>query len=332
MQPLARNAVRGAMAAALAVTLAPTGAIAQTELSFGHVGASGSLFQASAQEFAKRANERLGDDYVVRVYGASQLGGDMPMLEKVKLGQQTFSLPSTVMSSVVDEFGVFEMPYLIKDREHMERVAEEVVEPELFPLAEEQGYKIIGIWENGFRNITNNVRPINVPEDLEGIKLRTPKGKWRVRMFQEYGANPTPMAFNEVFTALETGTMDGQENPLAQIASAKFQEVQDYLSLTGHVYTPAYVVVSARHWQQLPEDVREILTETADEIQDYTYEVAAEMDRELLEEIRGDFEQVNEADKDAFIEASQPIYDRFGEEVEGGGELIDQVLELADDN
>ncbi len=309
--------------------LAPMTGFAQTELEFGHVGAPGSLFAASANEFAKRANERLGDDYEVVVYGSSQLGSDTSMLQKVELGQQTFSLPSSVMSSVVPEFGLFEMPYLVQDREHMKRIGEEVVEPMLYPHAEEEGYKIIGIWENGFRNITNNTRPIEEPEDLDGVKLRTPKGKWRVQMFQEYGANPTPMAFSEVFTALETGTMDGQENPMAQIASAKFQEVQDYLSLTGHVYTPAYVVVSAQHWQQLPADTREILEETAQEIQEYTYEVAAQMDSDLLEEVSSDIE-INEANKQAFVDASGPIYDRFAEEIEGGGELIDAALELAD--
>jgi TRAP-type transport system periplasmic protein len=325
-QPIKR--FRSTLATVLALCLVPATGFAQTELSFGHVGAPGSLFAESANEFARRANERLGDDYKVVVYGSSQLGGDMPMLQKVKLGQQTFSLPSTVMSSVVDQFGVFEMPYLVRDRDHMRRIAEEVVKPHLYPLAEEEGYKIIGIWENGFRNITNNKRPINRPEDLKGIKLRTPKGKWRVRMFEEYGANPTPMALSEVFVALQTGTMDGQENPLVQISSQKFQEVQDYLSLTGHVYTPAYVVVSERHWEELPAETRQVLEETAEEIQEYTYEIAAELDSRLLDEMSGQVE-INEANKQAFVDASRPIYDLFAEEVEGGGELIEKTLGLA---
>lgn len=316
--------------AALGLWLAPGAGMAQTELQFGHVGNPGSLFSQSADEFAKRANERLGGDYEVVVYGSSQLGSDTSMLQKIKLGQVTFSLPSTVMSSVVPQFGVFEMPYLVSDREHMARIAEEVVKPMLYPLAEEQGYRIIGIWENGFRQITNNVRPINVPADLQGVKLRTPKGKWRVRMFEEYGADPSPMALSEVFTALQTGTMDGQENPLVQIYSQKFQEVQDYLSITNHVYTPAYVVVSASHWQQLPADVRETLETTAEELQGYVYEIAAEQDEALLGEMEAAGMQINEADQQAFVDASGPIYDAFAEEVEGGRELIDAALELAE--
>lgn len=318
--------------ASLAVSLTPGLGMAQTELQFGHVGNPGSLFDMSVNEFAERANERLGDDYKVQAYGSSQLGGDNSMMQKLKLGQLTFTLPSTVMSSVVDEFGLFEMPYLIQDRDHMKRVIEEVIEPDLYPLVEEEGYKILAVWENGFRQITNNERPINTPEDLDGLKLRTPAGAWRVRMFEEYGANPSPMALSEVFTALQTGTMDGQENPLVQIHSQKFQEVQDYLSMTNHVYTPAYVVVSKSHWEDLPEDVRDVLEETAQEVQDFVYETAAKQDEELLGAMEEAGMEINEADKKAFIDASGPVYERFDEEVEGGGDLVDRVLELGEED
>jgi tripartite ATP-independent transporter DctP family solute receptor len=317
---------------ALAMSLTPGFGMAQTELQFGHVGNPGSLFDASATEFAARANERLGDDYKVQVYGSSQLGGDSSMMQKLKLGQLTFTLPSTVMSSVVDEFGLFEMPYLIQDRDHMKRVIDEVLEPELYPLVEEEGYKVLAVWENGFRQITNNVRPINTPEDLDGLKLRTPKGKWRIRMFEEYGANPSPMSLSEVFTALQTGTMDGQENPLVQIYSQKFQEVQDYLSMTNHVYTPAYVVVSSSHWEALPEEVRNVLEETAQEVQDFVYETAARQDEELLGEMEAAGMEINHADQQAFIDASGPIYELFDEEVKGGGDMVDRVLALGEED
>jgi tripartite ATP-independent transporter DctP family solute receptor len=231
------------------------------------------------------------------------------------------------MSSVAPEFGVFEMPYIIQDREHIKAVEDAMLEDTFNPAAEEEGYKILAFWENGFRQITNNVRPINKPEDLKGIKLRTPKGEWRVKMFQTYGANPTPMAFSDVFTALQTGVIDGQENPYAQIASAKFQEVQKYLSITDHVYTPAYVLVSQRAFEALPEDVQQKLTEAAQETQAFVYETAAQMENDLLEEIKSAGVEVNEADKQAFIEASEPIYEEFGNQVEGGQELVQRVRE-----
>jgi tripartite ATP-independent transporter DctP family solute receptor len=232
------------------------------------------------------------------------------------------------MSSTVDAFGVFEMPYLVKDRDHMQRIEEEIFWPTLAPLAEEQGYKILAVWENGFRHITNNARPIETPEDLQGIKLRVPSGEWRVKMFQAYDANPTPMAFSEVFTALQTGVIDGQENPFAQIWSAKFQEVQDYLSLTGHVYTPAYITAGKQKFESLPAEVQQVLEETAKETQDFVYETAAMLDEDLLAKLKEGGINVNEADKDAFIAASQPIYDEFSSEVEIGKELIDKALSL----
>jgi tripartite ATP-independent transporter DctP family solute receptor len=308
-------------------------ATAQTEISFGHVGEPGSLFAISAEEFARRANEKLGDQANVAVYGSSQLGSDEELLQKLRLGTAGMALPSTVMSSVVPEFGLFEMPYLVKDRDHMKRIEEAVVWPRLAPAAEAQGYKVLAVWENGFRHITNNVRPIVTPKDLSGIKLRTPSGEWRVKMFQAYGANPTPMSFSEVFTALQTGVVDGQENPLTQIYSAKFQEVQDYLSMTGHVYTPAYVLVGLNTWESWPEDVRTILEETAKETQAFVYEEAVRLETELLEKIQTESEiEVNEADKDAFITASDTIYQEFGGQVEGGQEMIDEAISLGQDS
>ncbi|HSN39561.1 MAG TPA: TRAP transporter substrate-binding protein, partial [Burkholderiales bacterium] len=256
----------------LAGVLFAASAFAQVEIKLGHVGEPGSLIGAAADEFAKRANAKLGGKYKVVTYGSSQLGGDKEMLQKLKLGTIDMVEPSTVMSSVSDIFGVFEMPYLVKDRKHMQRIEKELFWSKFEPEVEKKGYKVLALWENGYRHITNNKHPINVPADLQGIKLRVPEGKWRVKMFKAYGANPSPMKFSEVFTALQTGVMDGQENPLAQIASGKFYEVQKYLSLTGHVYTPAYLVVSTAGWAKLPADARKILESAAKETQAFVYE------------------------------------------------------------
>ena len=313
-----------------ALALGTTPAFAEKMiLKFGHVGAPGSLFEASVNEFVKNANARLGDKAEVQAFGSSQLGKDKELLQKLKLGQITFSLPSSVMSSVADEFGVFEMPYIVQSRDHMKAIQAELGESVFNAAAEENGYKILSFFENGFRHITNNTSPVNVPSDLEGIKLRTPKGEWRVKMFQLYGANPTPMAFSEVFTALKTSVIDGQENPYAQIWSAKFQEVQKYLSVTGHVYTPAYVLVSAKNFAKLPEDIQSDLMAAAAESQDAVYEMAATLETELLGNLESAGIKINEADKSAFIEASKPIYEEFSSSVDGGADLISAVQGLA---
>ena len=314
---------------ALLAALLAVPALAQVELKFGHVGNPGSLFAKSAEEFAKRANEKLGGKATVVVFGSSQLGGDKELLQKLKLGTVDLALPSTVMSSESDLFGIFEMPYLVKDRKHMNAIEKAVVWPSLAPSVEAKGLKIIAVWENGYRHITNNKQPINLPKDLDGIKLRTPEGKWRVKMFQAYGANPSPMKFSEVFTALKTGVFDGQENPFSQIFSAKFHEVQKYLSLTGHVYTPAYVTVGSKKWATLPADVRKVLETTAKETQAFVYSTAAKDESELLDKIKAAGVQVNEPDKAAFVKASKAVYDEFGQSVKGSKALIDKALALA---
>jgi len=314
---------------ALLVALLPAGSsLAQIEIKLGHVGEPGSLFAKSADEFAKRANEKLGGKAKVVAFGSSQLGGDKELMQKLKLGTLELAIPSTVMSSESDLFGIFEMPYLVKDRKHMQAIEKEVFWPKIAPEAEKKGLKVLAVWENGVRHITNNKHPIVKPADLKGIKLRVPEGKWRVKMFQSYGANPSPMKFSEVFTALQTGVMDGQENPFSQIVSAKFQEVQKFLSLTGHVYTPAYLTAGSKKWATLPADVRKVLEDTAKDMQKYVYAVAEKDDNELIDKIKAAGVKVNEADKPAFVAASKAVYEEFGKEVKGSKELIDKALAL----
>lgn len=320
----AKTFLTGVAAAALMIS----GAQAQTVLKLGHVGDPGSLYEATTNTFADCVNDKSAGATKVEVYGSSQLGNDQEMLQKLKLGQIAFSMPSSIMSSVHPTFGVFEMPYLIKDRDHMGKVRDGMGDV-FVAAAKAKGYALIGFWENGFRNITNNVRPINKPEDLKGIKLRTPKGEWRVKMFQSYGANPTPMAFSEVFTALKTGVIDGQENPLAQITSGKFQEVQKYLSMTGHVYSPAYLVSSSKQWDSWPEDIKSVVSECAVTASDFAYGRSAQMDDSLIDVVKAAGVEINEADKQAFIEASKPIYADFGGQVEGGEKLVSDIQALA---
>jgi tripartite ATP-independent transporter DctP family solute receptor len=319
--------LRTALSVLAALALCATAAHAQTEIKFGHVGEPGSLLDKSSQEFAKRVNAKLGDKAKVVIYGSSQLGGDAELMKKLKLGTVDLALPSTVMSSQVPVFGLFEMPYLVKDRDHMAKIRDEVVMPKMAPVALKAGYRVLALWENGFRQITNNKKPIVKPEDLQGMKLRVPQGSWRVKMFQAYGATPSPLAFSEVFVALQTGVMDAQENPLAQIYPSRFYEVQKYLSMSGHVYTPSYVL-AGRNWDKLPPDVQKTIEEVAKEMQPVALKMGAELDDELLKKLKDAGMQVNEVDKDAFIKASGKIYEEFSKEIPEGKELIEKSMAL----
>jgi TRAP-type transport system periplasmic protein len=303
-------------------------AAAETEISFAHAGPPGTILDLTAQQFAERANARLGDSASVVVYPGGQLGSDRDVLAKLTDGGVDLALPGSVMSSPVPAFGVFEMPYLVRDRAHAARIRDDMVMPLMAPLAEEAGYRIIAVWENGFRHVTNNKRPIMTPDDLQGLKLRVPQGEWRVKMFQSYGAEPTPLAFSEVRAALESGELDGQENPFAIIYPSGLHEVQTYLSLTGHVYTPAFVTAGAS-WSNLDPQVQAILVETAKEMQEVALELGARFDEEFHAKLKASGMIVNEVDKDAFIEASKAIYQDFASQIAEGGMLIDKALELA---
>lgn len=298
------------------------------EIKLAHSAAPQSLIALSAEEFARRANERLADRARVVVFGSAQLGSDEAVLNKLKLGTVDIGLNSTVMESVVEEFALFEMPYLVQGRDHMRRIAQEVFWPSLAPRAEAAGFEVLALWENGFRHVTNNTRAIVTPSDLAGIKLRTPSSPWRLKLFRGFGANPAPLPFTDLFLALQTGLMDGQENPLSNVVTAKLDEVQTYLSLTGHVYSPAYVTAGAESWAALPDDVRAILEETAREMEDFAYATAERLDAAFLAQLRESGMLVNEADRASFADASEGMYQEFGDAVPSGRALIEAVLAL----
>lgn len=316
--------------AILSLGLWPVTAWAQQPITIrlGHVGFPGSLFDILATKYAKDVNEALKGRVEMKVFHSSQLGTDEQMIKGIKVGAPEMFIPSTIMSTVEAKFGIFEMPYLIVNRAHMKKVAEnKEVQTALLEGLPAKGVRMLGVWENGFRHITNNVRPIVKPEDLKGIKLRVPGGVWRVKMFKAYGANPSPMPFAEVYSALQSGVMDAQENPFPQIWSGKFQEVQKYLSLTGHVYTPAYLLVSEDFWKKLPKDVQGTLAKITWEMGDFARSEGERLDKELMGKIAPPM-KANEVDKEAFIRASAAIYDDFGKQVPGGSELVKLIQSL----
>ena len=304
-------------------------ALAQEEIIFGISATPTSLQGQTAHEFARRANEKLGDKAVVKVFDSSQLGKDKDMLQKLKIGTMHMTLPSSVMPEIAPEYAIFDLPFLVADRDHLAKIDDTFFKDVLVPAAEAQGYRPLAVWENGFRHITNNVKPINTPADLEGLKIRTPNSSWRVAMFGEYGANPTPMSFSEVFVSLQTNVIDGQENPLTNIAGAKLQEVQKYLSLSNHVYSPAYPTVGVAVFEKLDPEVQSILADTAQEMALWARETGGSAEGELLDELKAAGMEVNTADRQAFVDASAPLYEKFASEVEGGQAMIDSVLSLA---
>ncbi|MFV0333718.1 MAG: TRAP transporter substrate-binding protein [Tropicimonas sp.] len=303
---------------------------AETRIVFAISTPLGAMGQQSGQRFTDLANEKLKGVATIEYYHSDQLGRDKDLMQKLKLGTVNLTHMSSVMPGYVPETAIFDMPFLVKDRAHVEAIGNAWLDERLAPAFEAKGYKLIAFWENGFRQITNNVRPINEPGDLAGVKLRTPNSQWRVRMFETFGANPTPMPFSEVFVGLQTGAIDGQENPLTHIAANQLNEVQKYLSLSSHVYSPVFLITTTRQWDAWPEEVRTAISETAGEIRPWIYETVDEADSRLVDELAAKGMEVNNVDRAAFVAASAPVYEAFGAEIDGGQEMIDEILGLAD--
>lgn len=327
MKTLRINAAASLMVFAMSLTAAPVAADNTYIVAVG--AASNSLQGRSAAKFAEDLQAELGGAHTIEFYADGQLGDEKELMQKLRLGTVQFTLISSIMTNVAPEFALFDMPFLVQDRAHLKAIDAEIVQSELAPKAEEAGLKVLSTWENGFRQITNNTRPINTPADLAGLKIRTPSSEWRVAMFKEWGANPTPMSFSEVFVALQTGTMDGQENPLTNITGANFQEVQKYLSLTGHVYSPAYLTTGLDTWNDLPDNVQAAVSTVAASVQDWALSEGETADNQLVDKVKEAGMEVNEADKAAFIAASAPVYANFAAQVEGGAELVSRAQALA---
>jgi tripartite ATP-independent transporter DctP family solute receptor len=308
----------------------PTRPDAQQMIRLGHVGTPGSVFDVVAGEYAKRVNEQLKGKVEVRVFPASQLGTDEQMINGIKLGAPEMFIPSGVMSTIEEKLDVFELPYLIVSRAHMKKVADsDEVKKLLFGNLPTRGMRVLAFWEHGFRHITSNLRPIVKPEDLKGIRVRVPGGEWRMKMFSAYGAQPSLLAFAELYSALQSGTVDAQENPLSLIHAAKLHEVQKYLSLSGHVYAPAYLVVNETFWQKLPADQRDVLEKVAVEMGDVARATGERLDKELLDKMTASSKiKVNEVDQEAFIKAAARMHAEFGKSVTGGAPLVKLIQSL----
>jgi tripartite ATP-independent transporter DctP family solute receptor len=288
----------------------------------GHIGYPDSAYDLGARKFKELLEERFPGRVEVRVFGSAQLGEDKEMLEGIRLGTLEMHVPSSVLHSVEPMFGIFDLPFLIEDRGQVERIAEGPIGERLARELAGHDLVLLGFWENGFRMITNNVRPVVRPEDLRGIRLRTPKDPERVKLFARLGASPTSMSFGEVFSALKQGVIDGQENPLSQIVPAHLYEVQRYLSLSRHVYSPAYPVMGRRFFEGLDEDLRLGILAAAREVGRFHRELGR-IDDERNLALVAEHMEVSEIDRAAFAAAAEPLYLEFEERY--GSEIVESI-------
>ncbi|WP_017437286.1 TRAP transporter substrate-binding protein [Saccharococcus caldoxylosilyticus] len=278
-------------------------------------------------KFKEIVEKKSGGKLKVQTYFSATLGDDLKMTEALQSGTQEITIPSTSpLVGIVKEFGIFDFPFLFNTAEEADAILDGPIGKKLLEKLSE--HRLIGLayWENGFRNVTNSKHPINTIDDFKGLKLRTMQNQVHIDAFKKLGANPTPMAFSEVFTALESKTVDGQENPLATIKSNKYYEVQDYLSLTKHVYTPFVFLVSKKFWDSLSPEEQKILQDAAVEAGKYQRELSRQEDKKALEELKKTGIKINEVsdgERKKMEEAIKPVIDKYAKEF--GEDLVNEM-------
>lgn len=293
-------------------------------LKLGHIQEPDHPWNKAVEGFAKDVLEATDGNVEIQVYPSSQLGGERDVAEGLKLGTVQMGLFGTGALQALDKrLIVEELPYAWPTKEHAYEALDGELGDALNEILKEQNIIGLSYWEAGYRHITNNVRPINSLEDLKGLKMRVPEGEMRIDTFKELGALPTPLAFPEVFTALQQGAVDGQENPLATIYASKFNEVQKYLTLSGHIWGSALLAISEETWDSLPEEYQEIIMDKADIWKEKEREMMTEYDNEILEKMKAEGIEVTEPDTEEFREACQSIWTKYEDEL--GKDLVDIV-------
>ncbi len=285
------------------------------------------LYYKGSVKFKELVESRSKGAIKVEHFPNGQLGADKDIQEAIKLGGLEAGLSSSPVVALDDYFKLLDAPYLFVSYDHIAKVLDGEIGQKLAKPLEEQGIKHLGYWENGFRHITNNKRPIYKPEDLSGIKLRVPQSAVRVNTFKALGANPVAMQFTEVFGALQQGIIDGQENPLATIYQASLHEVQKYLSLTGHVYSAVHLLFNKALFDSMPADLQKILVDSGKEVAVYTRKLGAEADAKLADVMKQKGVQVNTADAKAFVAMAKPQWKAIVDSVKypDAQQVLDQI-------
>lgn len=288
-----------------------TGALAQQQtFRLGHVAPLTHPYSTVMAQFAKAVEQETNGRLKIEVVGAGALGGDREMGEQLRLGALDMGLIHTTVLGLDRRLEIEELPFAWARREQAYAALDGELGTKLLGILDQKGIKGLAWYENGYRQFTNNTRPIRKPEDMKGLKIRSAELKMRVDTFKLLGANPVPMAFPELFTALQQGTVDGQENPLTLIESAKFYEVQKYLSLSGHIWGSVLLMINKTAFARLPKDVQTVLERNALKYREIERAMMQKADTDLVSKLKARM-QVNEVDKDAFRKAVQPIYDSY---------------------
>ncbi|MEO3386304.1 TRAP transporter substrate-binding protein [Mesorhizobium sp. CAU 1741] len=318
-----------AVAGAAIMTLGFSGAAsAQQEIKLGYALANTSHYGVAANKWEEVVEAEAGDRYSFTHFPSSGLGGEREVIEGLQLGTIEATIVSSgTLSNFVPETGVFDIPFLFRDLDHARTVLDGPIGQDILAKFSDAGLVALAWGEQGFRHITNNRNEIGGPDDVAGLKLRTMENPIHITAFETLGAAPTPMAWPEVIGALQQGTIDGQENPLSVITSAKLSEVQKYLTVSGHVYSPAMLLVSQQLWDGMSPEDQELFRKATSEAVTAMRGFVDEVETSGIAQLKEEGMEVGELtveQKAAFQEALGGAYETYYETY--SKDLIDRII------
>ncbi len=287
----------------------------------------------SVEYFRDILDERTEGRIQVEIFPNSQVGDDLQMMNALQSGSLEMTYPSTSPATgIVPELAVFDLPFLLPSTESADEVLDSELGQEMLDEFEGSGIKALAFAENGYRQLTNSQGPVEGPDDVSGLAVRVMENEIQVEIWRTLGANPTSMAFGEVFSAMEQGVVDGQENPWSTILTSNFYEVQDYGSETRHVYTPFVIMIGEDYYNDMPEEYQTLIQEAAEDTRDYERVISREYDQWSKEQLEAQGMEVTEISDEQlaeFQDATQPVYDQFSDEI--GEDIVQQVQDMVEE-
>lgn len=299
----------------------------QVTLVLGHAMSEDSVINDDALYLQEAIDKATNGTVKVEIYPGSVLGTEVQMFEGMQSGTVDMMIvPPSIMMSFISDFGIFDLPYLVQGYEHACAVWDSEIGQDLTAQLNDLGIQCYGIADFGYRNTTNNIRPIQTPGDVKGLKMRTMSSEVSLALWEELGAEPVAMSINEVFSALQTNVIDGQENPYTAIQSNGFYEVQKYCSATQHQYNMLCFVVSDSALSKMTDAQREAFVTAFDGAGEASKEFMDKRTAESVAFMEEQGMQFNDVDLDAFVEAAQPVIEQFTDQY--GKEKIELIQSL----
>jgi len=302
------------LAAALALGAGPASIrAAEFDLVEAHTTTQDHPYTLGMVRFAQLVRERTGGRVAVQIHHSRQLGDERQVVEGLQLGTVQLTVTSTgPLGGFVPDMNVVDLPFLFRDSAHAYKVLDGEIGRSLLDKFEAVGITGLAFWENGFRHITTAKKAVERPADLKGLKIRVMENRVHQAAFRQLGADATPMAWGEVFTSLQQGLLDAQENPIPIVSTFKLYEVQKYLALTGHVYSPAPLLMSKKAWDRLPPEIRNVVLDTALEVARIQRQLNRGQEQNQLGELKAKgMVVIEEPDRAAFRTAMQPVFEQF---------------------